>query len=175
MLTGFTEPIFVPTYWNLPSLFNLAATTHFDLESFIFSFAVGGIGSVLYEAMTNAKHHKIAAGEFKERRWLHFTSIISTPLVFTLLVLFTGLIPIYSASIALLVGSTAALVCRPDLAKNTLVGGFLYMGLYFVFFLCINLAFPTFVYSWNLPALSGIVVVGVPLEELMFAFTFGML
>jgi hypothetical protein len=175
MLTGLTEPIFVPSYWNPPSLFNLAATTRFDLESFIFSFAVGGIGSVLYEALTNVKQHKMAVGEFNERRWLHFASIISTPLVFTLLVLFTGLIPIYSAGIALLVGSVAAVACRPDLAKNTLVGGILYMGLYFVFFLCINLAFPTFVNSWNLAALSGVVIVGVPLEELMFAFTFGML
>jgi hypothetical protein len=27
---------------------------------------------------------------------------------------------------------------------------------------------------WNLPALSGVFVAGVPLDELMFAFTFGL-
>jgi hypothetical protein len=175
MLTGFTEPLFVPAYWNPPSLFNLAATTRFDMESFIFSFAVGGIGSALYEAALNVKHHKMIRGEFRERRWLHFASIASMPLVFALLLLFTGLNPIYSAGIALLAGSVAAVVCRPDLVKNTIVGGFLFMALYFIFFLCTNLALPTFINSWNISALSGIVVVGVPIEELMFAFTYGML
>lgn len=45
---GLTEPIFVPEYWNPPSLFELAQKTGFDIESFIFSFAIGGIAAVLY-------------------------------------------------------------------------------------------------------------------------------
>ena len=28
---GFTEPLFVPEYWNPPSLFNLAQSTGFDI------------------------------------------------------------------------------------------------------------------------------------------------
>jgi hypothetical protein len=32
MSFGLTEPLFVPRYWNPPSLFDLAQTTHFDLE-----------------------------------------------------------------------------------------------------------------------------------------------
>jgi hypothetical protein len=28
---------------------------------------------------------------------------------------------------------------------------------------------------WNLEAISGILILGVPLEELMFAYTFGMM
>ncbi len=175
MFSGFTEPLFVPRYWSPPALFDLAATMHFDIESFIFSFATGGIGSVIYEAALNVKHHKMSGSEIKERRWFHFFSIASMPLIFALLLLLTNLNPIYSAAIAMFVGAVAAIVCRPDLGKNTLVGGILFTGLYFVFFLCINLLLPTFINSWNLTALSGVVVLGVPLEELMFAFTFGML
>jgi hypothetical protein len=44
-LLGFTEPIYVPVYWNPPSLFELAQRTGFDIESLIFAFAIGGIGS----------------------------------------------------------------------------------------------------------------------------------
>lgn len=44
---GLTEPLFVPAYWSPPSLFDLARTTGFDIESFIFSFGIGGIGAVL--------------------------------------------------------------------------------------------------------------------------------
>ena len=29
---GLTEPIFVPSYWNPPSLFELAQRTRFDIE-----------------------------------------------------------------------------------------------------------------------------------------------
>ncbi|MFB3889321.1 MAG: lycopene cyclase domain-containing protein [Candidatus Bathyarchaeia archaeon] len=172
-LTGFTEPLFVPAYWNPPSLFNLASTTRFDIESFIFTFAIGGIGSVLYETALNAKHERILAKERAERRWLHLASLAMAPVVFVLLFL-AGLNPIYCAAAAMLAGSVGAVACRPDLAKNTVMGGVLFTGLYFAFFLFINLLFPTFVTSWNLAALSGVLVVGVPLEELMFAFTFGM-
>jgi hypothetical protein len=175
MIAGLTEPLFVPRYWSPPSLLDLAVNTHFDIESFIFSFATGGIGSALYEAILNIKHRKRTRAEFKERRWPHFFSILSMPLVFVLLLLFTSWNPIYSAATAMLVGAVAAVACRPDLAKNTFFGGVLFMLLYFAFFLLINLLFPFFVNSWNLAALSGLVVVGVPFEELMFAFTFGML
>jgi hypothetical protein len=44
-LLGLTEPIYVPIYWNQPSLFELAQRTGFDIESLIFAFAIGGIGS----------------------------------------------------------------------------------------------------------------------------------
>ena len=32
-LLGLTEPIFVPRYWNPPTLFDLAQRTGFDIES----------------------------------------------------------------------------------------------------------------------------------------------
>jgi hypothetical protein len=174
--TGLAEPIFVPRYWNPPSLFNLTSTTHFDLESLIFSWGTGGIGSVLYEAVLNLKHRKMAPDERKgERRWLHMFSLLSMPAVFLLLYFFTSLNPIYCVSAGLFVGGVAAVACRPDLAWNTLIGGLLFTGLYFALFALIVAVSPSFVNAWNLSAISGILVAGVPLEELLFAFTFGMM
>ena len=43
-LLGLTEPLFVPVYWNPPSLFELAQRTGFDIESLIYAFAIGGVG-----------------------------------------------------------------------------------------------------------------------------------
>jgi len=175
-LTGLAEPIFVPRYWNPPSLFNLTATTHFDIESVVFSWGTGGIASVLYEVLLNVKHEKMADKNRKhERRWVHFASLASMPVTFGILAFGTNLNPIYCVSIALFIGAVAAVICRPDLAKNTLLGGFLFLGLYFVLFFLVITAFPTFINAWNLSALSGILVLGVPLEELMFSFTFGMM
>ncbi len=175
-LTGFAEPIFVPRYWNPPSLFNLTAKTHLDIESVVFSWGTGGIGSVLYEVLLNLRHNKMGDAEKRvERRWIHFTSLVSMPVVFGFLTFMTRLNPIYCVSIALFVGAVLAVICRPDLAWNSLVGGLMFMGLYFTLFFLVTLAFPTFINAWNLSALSGVIILGVPLEELMFAFTFGMM
>src|SRR3972149_9557058 len=68
-LTGLAEPLFVPEYWSPPSLFNLAATSGFAVESILFSFATGGIASVLYESGLNIRHRRMGQGELRERRW----------------------------------------------------------------------------------------------------------
>lgn len=173
---AFLEPVFIPAYWTPPSLFDLASKTLLDIESFIFLFAVGGIASVLYEAILDGELQKVSTNKVHgRRRSLHLASLLSMPILFSLLLGLTGLNPIYSISLALFVGSIAATLCRPDLTKNTWVGGLLFAGLYFVFFLLITLVFPGFVNSWNLSALSGILIFNVPLEEITFAFTFGML
>ena len=51
-LFGLTEPIFVPRYWNPPSLFDLAQRTG---ESLVFCFGIGGEGALLYNGLTS-KH-----------------------------------------------------------------------------------------------------------------------
>ncbi len=175
-LTGLVEPMFIPRYWNPPSLFNLASTTHFDIESVVFSWGTGGIGSVIYEATLNLRHEKMEQAQVKrERRSLHIFSLIALPLVFGVSFFYVGLNPIYAVSAGLLAGALAAIACRPDLAWNSIIGGLLFMGLYFIMFLGIITVFPSFINSWNMQVLTGILVLGVPLEELLFAFTFGMM
>ncbi len=176
-LFGLTEPLFVPAYWNPPSLFDLAARTGFDLESLIFCFAIGGIGVVLYEALFPVVHRRMGTHAMHANRHrFHQLALAAPVIVFLPLLAFTRINPIHSSSLAMLAGGIAAILCRPDLTKKILVGGALFLALYFGFFLAFNLAYPGFVQQvWNLPALSGILVLGVPLEELMFAFTFGMM
>ncbi len=43
---GITEPLFVPEYWDPPSILKVG---RWDLESFLFCFAVGGLSAVLTE------------------------------------------------------------------------------------------------------------------------------
>ena len=174
---GLTEPIFVPEYWNPPSLFNLAANTGFDIESIIFSFAIGGIGAVLYETFVKVKHVKMSSHEMcLPRHRLHLLALFSPFIAFVLLYFLTTMNPIYSISIAMIIGSVSAILCRPDLTKKIILGSFLFLGLYFVFFLAFNLTYPGIVEQiWNLKAISGILILGVPIEELMFALAFGAL
>jgi len=176
-LFGLTEPLFVPEYWNPPSLFNLADKTGFDIESILWSFAIGGIGAVIYMAFFKIKYKQMSMSEkhHKKHRY-HLLSLIVPIIVFLLLFLLTDLNPIYSASISMFIGFASTLLCRPDLKKNMMFSGIIFLILYFIFFLLFNLAYPGIVQEvWNLSAISGILILGVPLEELIFAFTFGLL
>ena len=177
MPLGLTEPLFVPEYWNPPSLFNLAAKTGFDIESLIFSFAIGGIASVIYESIFNVKYRRMNVHEMHGKRHrYHLLALYSPLIIIILLLLFTNLNPIYSAIIAMFMGGFAAAICRPDLKKKTLAGGILFLALYFIGFLFFTMIYPYAVETfWNLSAISGVLIFGIPLEELLFAFSLGML
>ncbi len=173
---GLTEPLFVPAYWNPPSLFNLAATTHFDIESLIFSFAVGGLASVIYEAVFHVTHERLNGLKLKqETTFLHRLSLLSPLLIFLLLELPTRMNPIYAATAGLFAGGIATLACRPDLAKKVIAGGLMFAGFYFIFFASLSLITPQFPSAWNSKDLTGIAVMNVPIEEILFAYSFGML
>ncbi|MBI4152041.1 hypothetical protein HY496_03650 [Candidatus Woesearchaeota archaeon] len=171
-ILGFTEPLFVPEYWNPPSLFNLAQRTGFDLESLIFSFSIGGIISVLYEVIFRKFEHR----KLRTIPSWHWLAVSAPIFIFTLLFVTTALNPIYSASIAMFLGSLLVMVCRRDLMVKMVVSGGVFLLFYFGLLLFFNLAFPGYIQAvWNWEAISGITIMGVPVEELAFAFTAGML
>lgn len=176
MPLGLTEPLFVPTYWNPPTLLDLARRTGFDLESLLFSFAIGGIVFAAYDALAGtAPAGSMSAEQHDPRHRYHLAAVLMAPAVFLVLLATTRLNPIYAAALGLVAGFLATLYCRRDLWAKMLVSGVLFLALYFVVFAAFNLAFPGYVAAvWRLPALSGIIVAGVPFEELMFAFTFGL-
>jgi hypothetical protein len=175
-LLGLTEPIFVPAYWHPPSLFNLAANTGFDIESIIFSFGIGGLGFALYMLVFPVEKEEAVPMDERiaARHKYHIWMLLVAPAVFIVFFLATGLNPIYVSVIAMMCGGIATWYCRPDLKKKMFVSAFLFLGLYFVYFLTLIAMFPDYVQQvWNLPAISGILIVGIPIEELMFAFSFG--
>lgn len=174
-LFGLTEPIFVPTYWNPPSLFELARRTGFDIESFIFAFAVGGIGMILYNAFTRRELVSLAPEEHHQPRHRFHRAALVAPFVLLAPAYFLPWNPIYPSLLALALGALGSVICRPDLRGKTIVGGVLFLGLYGAFMLGLRWLAPGYIAAvWNLPVLSGVLVFGIPLEELLFGFTFGM-
>ena len=172
---GITEPLFVPEYWNPPSLFDLAHRTGFDLESFLFSFGIAGIAVILYEWIFPTQHKLVSGTERRHiRHRYHLWAIISAPIIFSVLYFLTDLNVIYSTSIGLIGGGFFTWYCRPDLKNKMIVSAFLFTGLYFLYFLMLIAAYPGYVEQvWNLKAISGKLILGIPLEEYMFAFSFG--
>lgn len=172
---GLTEPLFVPEYWNPPTLFDLAQRTGFDIESLIFCFGIGGIGSVLYSVLTHRNDVAVPASEKRMPLHRHHYKTLASPFVVFLLLYFLPWNPIYPSIAAMAVGAVATLLCRPDLKTKTWVGGVLFLAYYLVFFLTLEATSPGYVLQvWNLQDITGILWLGIPLEELLFAFTFGL-
>ncbi|MEO6623972.1 MAG: lycopene cyclase domain-containing protein [Burkholderiaceae bacterium] len=173
---GLTEPLFVPEYWNPPSLFELAQTTGFDIESVIFSFAIGGVGAVLYSIITRKRLEPLQPGEQHHRRDRWHRWALATPFALFPILYFLPWNVIYAGIAAMVVGALAAVWCRPDLKSNALVGGALFLVIYTIFLLGLKWSAPGYIEQvWNLPALSGIVIYGLPIEEPLFGFAFGLL
>jgi hypothetical protein len=171
---GLTEPLFVPRYWNPPSLFDLASTTGFDIESLIFSFGIGGLGAVLYNVLTRRTDMPVPPAQRRSpRHKLHYLALAVPFLSFPLLYVFTWN-PIYPAISAISLGAVATMLCRPDLVRKTWLGALLFVVYYLLFLLGLESTAPGYIERvWNVQALSGVRVLGIPLEELLFAAAFG--
>lgn len=171
---GLTEPLFVPRYWNPPSLFDLAQRTGFDLESLIFCFAIGGVGTVLYSVLARQDFRPIAKEERqKSCHRYHRAALIVPILTFPVLSMLPWN-PIYPAITAMALGGAATVACRHDLKSATLIGGTLFAGYYATFMLLLEWSAPGYIERvWNLRALSGFMISGIPIEELLFGFAFG--
>lgn len=197
-LLGFTEYLFVPEYWNPPSIFKVG---RWDFESFPFCFFTGGIAAVLTELPRSQKIFKgiIAALDQAtaavRRRWLVLTggSLPATPdptpltrqqiqlenmllLTFFLAALgataHLGINIIYDA--ALVCFAAAALIAwrRPDLRWQMLGGGLIFTAVYAGVMQVVKLFYPDFFSYWNHAALSGRWFLGAPVEEYLYAFSF---
>ena len=172
---GLTEPIFVPRYWHPPTLFGLAERTGFDIESLIFAFAAGGLASVLYDAAIGQESTRVHADArlAPRHRWHRWALATPVP-VFIALFGLTSLNPIYIASLSLVAGGGATVACRPDLLRRMAAGAGIFLVLYLVYFLSLVTVYPAYVGAVrHLPALSGVLILGIPLEELLFAISLG--
>ena len=104
-LLGLTEPIFVPAYWNPPSLFELAQRTRFDIESLIFSFAIGGIGAVLYNTLMRREMVALSVAERHHLRHRVHRLALWAPFVLFVPLYFLPWNPIYPSVVCLVVGA----------------------------------------------------------------------
>ncbi len=166
---GLTEFLFVPEYWTPPSLFDLAARFGFDIESIIFSFAVGGIAAVVYEVI----FQKTLVKTTQERTPFWWLVVLSPLSFFPSLLFFPG---IYAVLAGMVVSAVLVMLCRQDLIKKMLWGGVCMFIFYSIFFYGTTIVYPGIVEQyWNLSNLWGIFFLGLPLEELVYGFTLGML
>jgi hypothetical protein len=201
---GFTEPLFVPSYWNPPSILKFG---RWDFESFPFCLAVGGISAVLTEVppIKGFLVYIYYGGE-KILRWLLgnvstitggriHPRILDRPLVRVIIpreqlrienmLLVTFCLAVFGVTgqFAINIIYKAAIVCfssavwiswrRPSLRWQIPGGGLSFICLYTIVLVVTGHRYPHFFDCWNEKALSGYHLLGAPVEEYLYAFTFG--
>lgn len=161
---------FLPQYWTPPSLFDLDARIRVGIEDFLWAGAVGGIASVVGEIVLKER----LAARRKQPRKKHYAPFVVMLGVFLILWFIQPNKNIYSTAIAFAVCAVVVAFLRSDLIPTMLVGAAVFTILYFLLFVYFLTLYPGFIDRYyNLPNISGIRVLGVPIEELMFAASGG--
>lgn len=166
-----TEVFFVPGYW-LP---DTVGNPKLSVEDFIFTFAVGGIIAVIYELFMKGKvkHQRLCncfSGEVIHGFILGTGVVVVFATYFLLKINF-----MYAVYLGIITDIVLIILTRPDLIKKVLYSGLIFGFLYFLFFLSFSFFIPGFIKHWSLESLSGIVLLGVPLEEIVWAIGTGAL
>ncbi len=169
-LTYIGSPIF-PDYWEPYTLFDLGRITGgLSLDDVAFMFFSGGTAAFLYE-ITFRKKIRPAKKEKHHAKALIIAIVAS--LAFALIFKMNLIYPLI---VFLISGAIAIIIERKDLAEHSFYGGVSFLAIYFAAFLLLNLLFPAFIEDvYHLENLSGILIAGIPFEELAYAFSFGML
>lgn len=173
---GALDILFIPEYWHPPSIFGLVP----PLESFAFAFLFGGIASSTYESVRGKKVVDIPDDErasfyrFETRTYEKWTIVLGgIPLLFwgfDLKIMTTSLILLF-------VLGAIELVQRPDLVRKTLFSSLFLAAVYTATLLFLKTAFFPAMFQdwWTHQNLLGVYIAGVPVEEIVFAFVFGLL
>ncbi len=161
-----------PGYWAPPTLFDLGQKTGgLAIEDVLFMFFNGGIAAALYEIIFTKKFSR-RRGKKLNRWYAILAGVLGAYLVLEL----TSLNAIYILISFQFFGALALIWQRRDLLIHSLLGGFLFLVFYFVLFIIFNLLFPSFIDNfYHLQRTSHIWLLGIPLEEYLYGFSFGML
>ena len=169
---AFTAFLFIPQYWTPPSLWNLDARYGIGVEDFLWSAAVGGIASVASEIFFRGQLVRSRVAQ-PDPRWAPL--IVVVVVLAVLVSLFRNHV-MYDTIAALLVGAATVAVLRPDLIGRMTRGALIFAVIYGLLFAYFLLLYPEFVTRfYNIKNLLGFYVLGIPIEELLFAYSGGLM
>ncbi len=173
MPLGLTNHFFIPQYWNpvvIARFFGM-----FDFESVAFSFFTSGIASVVYFVFKHATLKKT-----QEKLSAVQVTVIIGLMVWTVIwlqyVKYKTTFPVISAlHILALIGIGYMWIIRNDLIKVSIKSGMLFLLLYSSILLMLVWIFPDFIKTqWSGYATFGIKLLGIPIDEFLYALFTGM-
>jgi hypothetical protein len=165
-----TSFLFIPEYWTPPSLFDLAARYGISIEDVVWSAAVGGIASSLSEILFRQRLERMRRRSGRRR----YGPLLVMVGLFIALEVARPALSIYNMILAFLAGAAMIAVVRRDLVGRMVRGAAIFAVVYLLLFVWLLSFFPEFITRYyNTAHLLGVYVLGVPVEEPVFAFTGG--
>src|SRR3989338_6234392 len=145
--------------------------TKVGIEDFISGFTSGGIMATIYEVV-------FKRGLYKRKLHHHVSGALTILFLLsqttTLLFYETGLTSFWSATTAMLLTASVVIFIRKDLVMSSFLSAILMMLVSIPPYLMILLVSPQWIDSTYLPEISGIRIIGIPIEELVFWFLSGL-
>lgn len=164
------EIIYLRDYWHPQLIFG----QKIKLEDFLFGFFIGGIASVLYKELF---HKHLSKNHDHSRHWSWFApSFVAIGI--TLLSIFVLIFQINSIYASIFMFGILTLIIifyRHDLLLESLASGIgMVLVTLFLYIVLLKLFPELFVRLWLLKNLTGVFIFGIPVEELWWAFFFGL-
>jgi hypothetical protein len=161
-----------PGYWTPHTLLNIGAITGgYAIEDVVFMFFGGGIAAGLYELSFRKKIKEKFDRRLKKHHAL-WAGLLGA-------IIFHYLVPLNDMYLLItfnFFGALAILWQRKDLISHSIIGGLLALASYTCGFLVWVLIYPNLINDiYQLQLTSGVFLLGLPLEEFLYAFTFGMI
>lgn len=169
VLGPLSEHFYLQDYWSPEYLF----PSFLRIEDFLAGFFLGGISAVGYEVIWRKKH-QCACG--LKTNWVLLPAALLG--LGSMIFFFHGLgwNSIYASIVSFLITAGLILIVRPELAPAALGSGLTLAVIMFVFYLIYQQIYPGIIQEWwQLKNISGILLFGVPLEELLWGFTWGLI
>lgn len=163
-----SEHFYLKDYWQPKYWF----PAYLRIEDFLAGFFLGGIGAVGYELVWRKKH-KCACG-LKTNWALPVLAFLGLSLM---VFLFHGLgwNSIYASIVSFVILALFLLIFRPEMVKASVGSGLVLALVMLVFYLIYQKIYPGIITEWwNLNNISGVLIAGVPIEELLWGFSWGM-
>jgi len=157
----------IKDYWSPPYVFD----NLLHIEDFIYGFLFGGIAAEIFEIILPFKSIK---KDKKPRKDLIIIFILVSIFSFLLFVNILNYNSIIAHIVPPLLVGIFCVIYRKDFILPTVLSGIFLLVITFIWQSIILLIYPSCILSiWMLENLSGILISGIPIEELIFAFSLG--
>lgn len=160
---GLLQPLYRLDYWAPETLWQWGG---FDVESLVYAFCLGGIGSVLFEITSGVEY------SVHNRKKEVLFGVYSAGLVFfsCAALWWFGVSSILMSVVVLFLSGGILIYRRPDLRRNALLSGALGLVVTVAVYVVILRLFPEALKRWFATELT---VFAIPVWEMLFAFTAG--
>lgn len=162
-----SELFYIHDYWRPEYLGGLS----FGIEDLLFAFFIGGIGAVICEALMGPRWR---VGHTRRRRNTLVPLVLVGIAWMYAGVFWLGLNSIYVSSLGLLAVGTVLIHRCKSYLRDAVMSGVLTALIMFAAYQILFLVYPNIIARWwFLDSISGMLVIGVPIEELLWAFSWG--